>query len=645
VLPKNVLYYGRDEPLPERIPLRAGPLSLIYEAGDLRYIKLGDREILRRVYVAVRDQNWGTVSPVLSNVELHDSEDSFQVTYDVEHEEGDIDFSWRGTIIGEAQGVISFKMEGLARATFLRNRIGFCVLHPMHECADQACVVETVDGVLEEGRFPKTIAPHQPFFDMRAISHEVVPGLWAEVRLEGDVFEMEDQRNWTDASFKTYCTPLGHPFPVKVDKGTHIAQSVTLTLKGEIPAEITAEPPTRLSFSMGKSPAGRLPRIGLSVTERREPLSTKEISRLRALNLSHLRVDLTPSDSASETRLRQATTQAKALGAQLEIAIHLADEAGSELASLASVLGDIEPPVCTWLVFHTAEKSTSAQWVELARKQLGQYTPGAKFGSGTDAFFTELNRERPPVEVLDLVTYSLNPQVHAFDESSLAETLQAQATTVDSARQFCGQVPVSVSPITLKMRFNPNATGPEPDPAPGELPPQVDVRQMSLFGAGWTAGSIKYMAESGVYSATYYQTKGWRGVMETESGSPLPARFRSIPGGVFPLYHVFADVGEFDGGEVIPTISSEPLRLDGLALRKGDRTRVMVANLTPDHLQITLHNLDARVRLRHLDERNADEAMRRPERYRAQEDEPVSTRDGSLELDLLPFALVRVDSS
>ncbi len=369
------------------------------------------------------------------------------------------------------------------------------------------------------------------------------------------------------------------------------------------------------------------------------------MSRLGALNLSHLRVDLTPSDSEFKILLRRASAQAKALGAQLEIAIHLSDEAENELASLASVLGDVEPPVCTWLVFHTAEKSTSAPWVELARKHLRQYAPGAKFGSGTDAFFTELNRERPPVEVLDLVTYSLNPQVHAFDASSLVETLEAQAATVNSARQFCGQVPVSISPITLKMRFNPNATGPEREPAPGELPPQVDVRQMSLFGAGWTAGSIKYVAESGVYSVTYYQTKGWLGVMEKESGSPLPDRFRSIPGSVCPLYHVFADAGAFAGGEVIPTITSDPLRLDGLALRKGDRTRVLVANLTPEPLQITLHNLDARVRLRRLDEGNAEEAMRWPERYRAQEDGPAETRDGSLELDLLPFAVVRVDSS
>ena len=154
--------------------------------------------------------------------------------------------------------------------------------------------------------------------------------------------------------------------------------------------------------------------------------------------------------------------------------------------------------------------------------------------------------------MLDLVCYSINPQVHAFDNASLAETLAAQAVTVASARQFAGALPLAITPITLRPRFNPNATAPEPAPAPGELPRQVDVRQMSLFGAGWTAGSLKYLCASGAASLTYYETSGWRGVMELASGAPLPERFRSLPGGVFPLYHVLADIGEFAGGEITP---------------------------------------------------------------------------------------------
>ena len=69
-LPRTVLYYGKDEPLPEIIELRAGPLSLAYQDGDLRFIRLGDREILRRIYVAIRDRNWGTVLPQFSNLQM-----------------------------------------------------------------------------------------------------------------------------------------------------------------------------------------------------------------------------------------------------------------------------------------------------------------------------------------------------------------------------------------------------------------------------------------------------------------------------------------------------------------------------------------------------------------------------------------------
>ncbi len=647
-LARNVLYYGREEPLPEQIELRAGPLTMIYEAGDLRYVKLGDQEILRRVYVAVRDHNWGTVSPVLSSVEMDVARDSFHITYDVENKQGDIDFFWHGTIEGDDRGKITFAMEGVARSTFLRNRIGFCVLHPMRECAGQPCTIQKVDGSIEEGEFPRTISPHQPFKDIRAISHRVSPDFWAEVRFAGDVFEMEDQRNWTDGSYKTYNTPLALPFPVEVREGARISQSVTLTLVSKsrrgIP-EVRAEPrDAGIIFSIGGRPGGSVPRIGLGVASHGQPLTERELTRLKALSLSHLRVDLTLSQPGCGSVLRQAAAEARALNVPLQVALHLGDSAVEELGGLAALLEQGKPAVCTWLVFHVAEESTTEKWVRLARQYLAGYAPEAKFGAGTDAYFTELNRGRPPVGVLDLVSYSINPQVHAFDNTSLVETLETQGVTVDSARLFVGGLPVAISPITLRPRFSPSATGPAIDPMAGELPPQVDVRQMSLFGVAWTTGSLKYVSESGVYSVTYYETSGWRGVMETEAGSPLPDKFRSSPGSVFPLYHVLSDVGEFAGGEVVPTASSDTLRVDGLALRKDGEMRLILANLSPKTQTVSVRGLDQRGRLHLLDETNVEEAMQSPERFRAGRTEPLETVGGTLALDLLPYAVARMDT-
>jgi hypothetical protein len=41
-------YYGSPEALPARRELRAGPLTAVYEAGDLRYVKVGGVEFCRR---------------------------------------------------------------------------------------------------------------------------------------------------------------------------------------------------------------------------------------------------------------------------------------------------------------------------------------------------------------------------------------------------------------------------------------------------------------------------------------------------------------------------------------------------------------------------------------------------------------------
>ncbi|HEV2123525.1 MAG TPA: hypothetical protein VGW38_12215, partial [Chloroflexota bacterium] len=219
--------------------LRAGPVVMLFEPETtfLRYARLGDREIVRAIYGAVRDRNWDTLTPEVSDVQLSEAGGGFRLTFHAVCQKGDVDFRWNGTISGGAQGTVTYTFDGTAHSTFLRNRIGLCVLHPIRECAGMPCTVEHTDGTIEQSAFPQQISPHQPFMDMRAISHTVVPGMTAEVRFAGEVFETEDQRNWTDASYKTYSTPLALPFPVEITEGTQVRQSVTIRLQGDIPAD------------------------------------------------------------------------------------------------------------------------------------------------------------------------------------------------------------------------------------------------------------------------------------------------------------------------------------------------------------------------------------------------------------------------
>ena len=668
MLPKNVLYYGREDPLPRQVELRAGPLSLVYEEGDLRYVRLGEREVIRRIYVATRDRNWGTLPNVLSNVQMEVTAGAFRISYEVENKQGEIDFFWRGTITGDAQGTLTFAMDGEARSTFMRNRIGFCILHPA-SCAGAQAVVEHTDGSTEEGDWPIYLVPDQPvqpFADMQAIRHQVTPGVWAEVRFSGDVFEMEDQRNWTDASYKTFCTPLRLPYPVEVRAGTKVAQSVTLGSREQgAGSRGQGDKETRRQGDRGRKTGGRaegrevtvgvnlaapvpLPPLGLGVASHGGALSEREVARLRALRLHRLRVDLPLADADWAERLRRAAAEALALGVVLEVALLISENGEEELRQLRAVLPEVKPRVDVWLVYPAQELSGGgspvSEAVALARHYLAGYDPAVRFAAGTNTDVIFMQRSQPPPPLVDLVCFAINPQVHAFDNASLMETLEAQGVAVTSARRLALGKPVMVSPVTLKPRFNPYATGAIPPTPPGQLPPQVDVRQMALFGAAWTAGSIKYLAENEASRLTYYETTGWRGVMETEAGSPVPDQFRSLPGGVFPLYHVLADVGEFAGGEVLHTWSSDALKVDGLALRQAGRMRIIVANTSPAPQHVKVKGLSGRVRVRLLDETSAEQAMGAPEEFRARPGQVQKARSRALELDLLPYAVARIDT-
>jgi hypothetical protein len=340
--------------------------------------------------------------------------------------------------------------------------------------------------------------------------------------------------------------------------------------------------------------------------------------------------------------LQQGAEQAQALGVALEAAIFVSDAAEQELSALRSLLAALRPPILRWLIFHEGEKSTREPWLHLARQYLLDYDPQAAFGAGSNAYFTELNRGHPPLSAIDLAVYSINPQVHAFDNASLVETLAAQAATVESARAFIGGLPLVISPVTLRPRFNPDATGAAPEPDPNQLPPQVDARQMSLFGAAWTLGSLKYLAESGVYGVTFYETTGWRGLIERQSGSPSP--FSSLPGMVFPLYHVFAALSDFRGGAVIACRSSDPLRVEALTLQLNGRRRLLIANMSAEAQAVMIDGLGDAVRVVALDETSAELATFSPEAFAAQAGTPLGAVNGQLTYTLLPYAFVRMDS-
>jgi hypothetical protein len=642
------LYDGSGAAPIDPIVLRAGPMTMVFEpqSAFLRYVRVGSVEVVRGVYAAVRDHNWGTIRPAVSDLKSQVTADGgFELTFSVACREGPIDVSWQGRITGEPAGRVTYTMRGVAKSIFQTNRTGFCILHPASAGGAEA-VVSHAAGGQTRGRLPVGISPGPPFLEMAGISHEFGPGAWCDVVFSGDVFEMEDQRNWTDASFKTFCRPLARPFPYAIKAGERIEQSVSISLRGSLPSSPTtrrADAP--ITITLDESKARPLPAIGLGMPGDGEPLTQRHVERLKALHLSHLRVDLRLDEPAYIRRFAQALDQSMAIGALLEVAAYVGDDAEGETHRLAHLLGQLQPMpryfISRVLVLPRRAKAPTPAMIDASRRALDAM--GIPIFAGSAGDFAELNRNRPPTERLDGICFSINPQVHAFDNASLAETLEAQAQAVTSARQIAGGRQVIVSPVTFRPRFNPDATGPAPAPASGELPRQVDVRQMSLFGAGWTLGSIKQLAQAGAQSMTYYETVGWRGVMEREAGSPIPARFASIRGGVYPLYHVLADIGEFaGGGSVVDSVSGDPLTVEAIMLVHGQRRRLMLANLTHRRVRASVR-MASTLALAMLDESTAEQAMSDPESFRRGPARRLAPVHGSVEIEMPPYAVARLD--
>ncbi|MFM9108736.1 MAG: hypothetical protein ACKOWF_18780, partial [Chloroflexota bacterium] len=371
-------------------------------------------------------------------------------------------------------------------------------------------------------------------------------------------------------------------------------------------------------------------------------LQAGDVERLRAMGPAHLRVNIDLTGAEWRDRLAFAAAEAGALGAALEVELQTGAE-GQGAAEFFRAAKDVGVPLARVLAFPAGKLVTTAavmNAVLAARDAAGVPTP---VGGGSRAFFSEWNRAAAdlPLGKMELAGFPVNPTVHAIDNASLAETLAAQPATVASARAIVGAMPIAVGPVTFRMPFNPNATGPAPEPAPGTLPATVDERQPSLFGAAWTAGSIGRLAGAGAASLTFFQTNGWRGVMERSDHPLRVPGFHSWPGMTFPLYHVLADAMEFAGGELLALSTSDGLALDGFAVRTDGRTRVVLANLTDGPVAVGAELPAGTARLRALDERSFRQAGSDPAGFRAAwSDAPGG---GAQALTIGPCGVVTID--
>ncbi len=623
--------YGSEINKSFPIALKAGSLSMHYENGALRYISSGKHELIRMIYSAVRDKEWLNVDSAISNEKLEINPVSFRIKYKCRYLNDEIDFMADFVIEGNPDNSLVFSFEGEALRTFSKNRAGFCILHPIEGCAGKPCKITHSDNTVEKSEFPVNISPHQLFTDIKSI-HWKFEGLKCSLYFHGDIFETEDQRNWTDASYKTYCTPLAHPFPVTFNKGDRISQKIELKVTGDFNDEALKE--CLIRFTIDRTTKIPLPAIGIGRSTRPLPLTDNEIMILRKLKFDHYRVELYLFETGWKTKAEIAVGEAEMLNFPLELAIFFDDNALEQCVDLIAWLTATHTNITLIILYHITARSTPDIFTDSLSPLLRSAFPGVKIASGTNANFAQLNRDRPQSVKNDYICYSVHPQEHASDNATLVENLKAQEFTVDSARKFAKGKGICISPVNLQRRFNANIQNYEAPVSGNNCPPQVDPRIMSLFGACWTAGSMKYLFESGIKSVTFFETVGERGIMQGDFESRWPGEFPSVKEMIFPVFHVLRYILENKSYHIVKSISFSPLKVDLLVLSDGRLLKAIIVNFTTDKQEVKLDFCDDLLNISQLDAGSFTCAASNPE-WQSE----IITINSESRLQLKPFSV------
>ena len=579
--------YGTRQAEPAPRILKAGKLTAYLAGGNLRTITYEGVEVLRAISYLVRDRDWGTYDPTLSDLAVTETETGFTVAYTARCISPDgslLDIS--AAIEGSAGGRLTFTGTARSATGFETNRCGFCILHPIVGVAGTPVTVEHVDGSNKATDMPDLIEPWQPFKDMRAITHTAFSGVSVECRMEGDVFEMEDQRNWSDASYKTYVRPLALPWPYRIPADQPVRQQITLTITDSRTAAGTpaAAAGTGIIRLAPGTVTGIMPAIGLLITPEEAEASLAALQQPDAPGVQELLFHFDPAaghDRSAFTNFAEFAA-IHAGTTTLEIAVPCQrplDEEMQEIAAGMRAAGFTPDAIMVCPSIDRQSTPPGSRWpdcppLEDVYAAAAKSFPGIRLGGGMLSYFTELNRKRVPGENLAFISHCTNPIVHAADDLSVMQTLEALPFITRSVRAIYGDKAYRIGPSTIPMRQNPYGSRTMDNPDGARIPmANRDPRHTGQFAAAFAAGYAASTLDASLETLTLSALTGPFGL--------YPGRNRPIEeGGKRPLHAVVKGLAELAGQKWQAVTSSDPGKVMAFTVKRAAGETIWIVNLT-----------------------------------------------------------------
>jgi D-apionolactonase len=456
-------------------------------------------EILRRIFVTVRDGRWREVAP--TQWETSVDEASGSVVFNARHTSEGVDFEWRGELrLGENFRELRFAFEGRALRDMDVCRVGLVVLHPVESMVGSELLVNGTERVtVGRAIAPQPVADGMPQAMTEPFSALVIerPDFgWLELRFSGDLFELEDQRNWGDASFKTYCTPLRLGFPRALKAGTAIAHSVEARFEPAVsrPASSLAgfDAVAGLASAAAHWSAtartlshprygGAFPALG------REHDAASLLRNPGDLepHWHHVHFDLSRDEHIAP--LRAAFESIPSLTAELQLEVSTETPLPSGLVALIS---KHQERISRLLICGSGVSLPSTAAVERLRKAIdASGAPSLPLLATTRGYFVEFNRGRPLDACISGIAFPVTPTVHSDDVATIVDNVPMIADIAQTARDLTGLSQLAISPLSL---YYPSAG---PSPATSSNVPPALVRP-------WVAAMLCHASLAGITSVT-----------------------------------------------------------------------------------------------------------------------------------------------
>jgi hypothetical protein len=315
---------------------------------------------------------------------------------------------------------------------------------------------------------------------------------------------------------------------------------------------------------------------------------------LLGLRLAHLRVRLHLGSPTWRVVLGRAAETGLATATSLELVLAGMFES-ERLETLAHELTLAQVGIARVIV-EPEEGPSALTWLDRASLVLTPIAPKAEFGVATP-----LGTARRGIPVRSIASLSLR------DGRAALERERAQIVREMGKERSFAASPVVTSALAHR--------GPYP------------------VGAAFAVSILETLARVGASSVSFAAPTGWGVIRRRKDGRDV----------VTPAYHVLADVGDCQFGQVGLLDCSNGQALAVACIYTLDGVRLLLANVTKAPVRVVVGSLGGPARLLALTAANVPAAVEEPERFRRRGATTRRPRRGFLTVDLDPWSVVRLD--